>query len=46
MVGITVGAKLPRCDSLFALPSPVFGAAAALPLRSFAHAGIPIAGPL
>ena len=31
MFGITVGAKLPRCDSLFALPSPVFGAAAALP---------------
>ena len=46
MVGISVDATLPRCDSLFALPSPVFGAAVALPLRSFAHAGIPIAGPV
>ncbi len=43
---LAVGAHLPRCDTLLALPSPVFGAAVALPLRSFAHAGIPIVGPV
>lgn len=43
---LAVGAQMPRCDTLLALPSPVFGAAVALPLRSFAHAGIPIVGPV